>query len=255
MDTLVIDVGNTRIHWRMRRRGEELCEDHATLETMQTCISEWSGESGKPLRIAISCLRPGHRTALEKVLHELTALPILWIENGSAEEVSVETDYPEKTGADRALAALAWGGLHGRTPAVIIDAGTAVTVDAVSPEGILLGGWIAPGWEALRSSLSAAAPELPCGGTEVDSMPWALETSHALCGGFEAYFHAGIVDLHSRVQAGLQTDTYLEIATVLTGGDAHRLQADFPAALVIPGLVLDGLELALERVGSEQRAD
>ena len=86
-------------------------------------------------------------------------------------------------------------------------------------------------------------------------MPWARETSHALCGGFEAYFHAGIVDLHSRVQAGLQTDTDLEIATVLTGGDAHRLQADFPAAFVIPGLVLDGLELALERMDSEQRAD
>ena len=44
----------------------------------------------------------------------------------------------------------------------------------------------------------------------------------------------------------------MEVATVLTGGDAHRLKSDFPEAQVIPGLVLDGLELALERVDSEQ---
>ena len=171
MDTLVIDVGNTRIHWRLRRRGEELREDYATLETVQACISEWSDELGEPLRVAISCLRSSHRTALENVLQHLTAFPILWIENGSAEPVSVETDHPDKTGSDRALAALAWGGLHGGLPAVIIDAGTAVTVDAVSPEGVLLGGWIAPGWEALKSSLSVAAPELPCGYTETDTNP------------------------------------------------------------------------------------
>ena len=113
MDRLVIDVGNTRIHWRLRRRGEELREDHATLETVQACISEWSDESGEPLRVAISCLRPSHKTALENIFHNLTAFPILWIENGSGEGVSVETDYPEKTGADRALTALAWGSLHG----------------------------------------------------------------------------------------------------------------------------------------------
>ncbi len=252
MDRLVIDVGNTRIHWRLRRRGEELREDHATLETVQACISEWSGASTEPLRVAISCLRPSHRTALEKVLHHLTAFPILWIENGSAEPVSVETDHPEKTGADRALTALAWGGLHGGVPAVIIDAGTAVTVDAVSPEGVLLGGWIAPGWDALKSSLSVAAPELPSGISDAVPAPWARETVHALGGGFETLYRTGVAALQSRVQSGLKTSTDLEVATVLTGGDAHRLQGDFPKAQVIPGLVLDGLELALERVDSEQ---
>ena len=252
MDRLVIDVGNTRIHWRLRRRGEEVREDHTTLETVQAFISEWSDESGEPLRVAISCLRPSHRTALENILHNLTAFPILWIENGSAEQVSVETDHPEKTGADRALTALAWGSLHGGVPAVIIDAGTAVTVDAVSPEGVLMGGWIAPGWEALKSSLSVAAPELPSGSSESVPSPWARETVKALGGGIETLYRAGITALHSRVQSGLKTSAEVEVATVLTGGDAHRLKSDFPEAQVIPGLVLDGLELALERVDSEQ---
>ena len=252
MDRLVIDVGNTRIHWRLRRRGEEVREDHTTLETVQAFISEWSDESGEPLRVAISCLRPSHRTALENILHNLTAFPILWIENGSAEQVSVETDHPEKTGADRALTALAWGSLHGGVPAVIIDAGTAVTVDAVSPEGVLMGGWIAPGWEALKSSLSVAAPELPSGSSESVPFPWARETVKALGGGIETLYRAGITALHSRVQSGLKTSAEVEVATVLTGGDAHRLKSDFPEAQVIPGLVLDGLELALERVDSEQ---
>ena len=252
MDRLVIDVGNTRIHWRLRRRGEVVREDHATLETVQAFISEWSDVSGEPLRVAISCLRPSHRTALENILHNLTAFPILWIENGSAEQVSVETDHPEKTGADRALTALAWGSLHGGVPAVIIDAGTAVTVDAVSPEGVLMGGWIAPGWEALKSSLSVAAPELPSGSSESVPSPWARETVKALGGGIETLYRAGITALHSRVQSGLKTSAEVEVATVLTGGDAHRLKSDFPEAQVIPGLVLDGLELALERVDSEQ---
>lgn len=46
-------------------------------------------------------------------------------------------------------------------PAVVVDAGTAVTVDLVDASGTYIGGFIAPGPAAASAGLSLAAPALP----------------------------------------------------------------------------------------------
>ena len=252
MDTLVIDVGNTRIQWRLRRQSGELLEEYTTPDSLSASLKSHLGESGEGLRVAVSCLRQDQRSALSSILQSTISLPVLWIDNGAAEQVAVETEYPEKTGADRALAALAWGDRHGDVPAVVIDAGTAVTVDAVSGDGVLLGGWITAGWQSLKSSLASAAPELPHEISSDDSSPWARETSLAIGGGLETLYRSGIVALHSRVLPALQELSDQPVLTVLTGGDSVLLQSEFPDAILIPGLVLDGLESALARAESGQ---
>ena len=66
-------------------------------------------------------------------------------------ELAVMYEDPSKYGIDRALAAYAAYGFF-RDSCVVIDAGTAVTVDAVSQDGAVLGGYIFPGGQILMHS-------------------------------------------------------------------------------------------------------
>jgi len=244
--SLVIDAGNTRVHWRLRLENGSILEDHGSLDDpLSELVSSLSAEDHVG-QVAVSCLRSEHRTLIEPVIQNRSSNPILWIENGAAAQVSVETEFPQKTGADRALAALAWGQVGAGVPAVIIDAGTAVTVDAVSAEGVLLGGWISAGWQSMCNALGNSAPDLP---KNIGKAPiadgWALDTEGALGGGLEIFYREGIAGLHSRVCNGLVQRYDLSPQTILTGGDALLLEEVFTDARLIPGLVLDGLEAAL----------
>ena len=70
---------------------------------------------------------------------------------------------PSETGPDRLAAAAAAHAVAGGA-AVVVDVGSAVTVDAVDDDGVFLGGTIGPGRSALVAGLRGAAPALPCAG-------------------------------------------------------------------------------------------
>lgn len=62
-------------------------------------------------------------------------------------------DNPEKLGVDRWLAILGAESLHSKQSLLIIDAGTATTVDLIDNNGQHYGGWIMPGVESLFDSV------------------------------------------------------------------------------------------------------
>lgn len=74
----------------------------------------------------------------------------------------LEVDYPERVGMDRLMGAVAAERLRrpGRA-AVIIDMGTAVTVDALAPDGRFLGGAILPGIQMAAAALHRDTDALP----------------------------------------------------------------------------------------------
>ena len=68
-------------------------------------------------------------------------------------------EKPTNLGVDRWLAMV---GAYDEQPkaAVIIDAGTAITVDWIDEQGRHLGGWIAPGVELMKNSVTQRAPNV-----------------------------------------------------------------------------------------------
>jgi len=240
MTTLVIDIGNTRLSWRFRDDAGGVREGSASHAAIDDAIAEIPAVQS----IAISSVQPHHEKQLEQWMASSGAVEPLWIRSGADLPRVVQTESPHLTGADRALCALAWGATGDGQPAVIIDAGSAVTVDAVTASGQLLGGWIAPGWGALAEGLQRWTPSLPDVAELTDSdpqSPWATETGGALRGGVEGSFVGGIRALASRVQRGFE----VPVTTVLTGGDCDLLAEGLQPALLRRGLVLDGLELLL----------
>ena len=241
MGTLVIDIGNTRLAWRLREPSGVVSGGSASHAAITDALSSLP----RVQAIAISSVQRSHEDELQQWIETTHQPPPIWIRSGADLPSTVKTDEPHRTGADRALCAFAWGGADEQGPAIIIDAGTAVTVDAVNPSGQLLGGWIAPGWSALQRGLQQAAPALPQMSeehSEEASVPWSGETSRAIRGGIESMFVEGVLGLRRRVESELGNDA----TTVITGGDADRLLSALQPARSHPDMVLDGLERILE---------
>ena len=74
--------------------------------------------------------------------------------------IAVRVDRPSEVGADRLVNALAAARLYG-TPAVVVDFGTATTLDCVAADGAYVGGAIAPGLELGLEALAARTAKLP----------------------------------------------------------------------------------------------
>jgi type III pantothenate kinase len=141
-------------------------------------------------------------------------------------------DASQQLGVDRFLAMLA-ARLRVSGPVLVVDAGTALTLDAVDARGQHLGGFIVPGLGMARSSLRDGTDALP----EVEGsadLDLGTDTETAILGGTLAQQ----VALIRSVLAELATDTTL----VITGGDAERLIPFLGADLIhSPDLVLEGL--------------
>src|SRR5690606_8112429 len=77
--------------------------------------------------------------------------------------VPLENAYldPREAGVDRLLGALAVHADHPHAHGAVIDFGTALSISIVSPDGVFLGGLIAPGARALARGLVSLAPRLP----------------------------------------------------------------------------------------------
>ena len=199
---ILCDVGNSRIHCFDGKRVEHLAHDEGILRyrheaVRYICVSESA-------RKKIAEAAPAWR--------ELTA------------EGLFETRY-EGMGIDRIAACL---GAH---DGVVVDAGSAVTVD-VMEKGSHLGGWILPGLAAWRESLRRISPrlDLPLTPEAVPGGRLPLSTPEAVAFGF----FASVRDLVARHAKGRRV--------LLTGGDAETLAAVLPGAEVDETLIFRGME-------------
>jgi type III pantothenate kinase len=145
---------------------------------------------------------------------------------------------PARLGADR------WASLIGararyRGAVVIVDCGTAITVDAMAADGRHLGGLIAPGIELMTSSLTDKAPGIKISDDENRDITLLGSSTEAAVAGGVLYTVASLVD---RVLLDLGTELGSATKQIITGGDAERIapllsnQPRYEPDLVLIGL-------------------
>ncbi|MSR74652.1 MAG: type III pantothenate kinase [Planctomycetes bacterium] len=148
-------------------------------------------------------------------------------------------DYatPETLGMDRVAAAYAaWK--HDSGGALVLGAGTALTLDWVDASGTFRGGLIAPGRAALRSALEAAAPLLPAAGSAT-VFP-ARSSAECVALGLDVAFAGMVQEAVKRARSVCGSDLPLWIC----GGDAALVarcisgRVDVDESLVLRGLAL-----------------
>lgn len=156
--------------------------------------------------------------------------------------LEVETDFPERVGQDRLANALA-AYLRFRRAVVVVDFGTAITVDAVSAEGAFLGGAIFPGARISAAALADRTALLPPIDLEGPSSVPAPNTEDAIRAGL-IMGAAGAVD---RLVEETRKKLSVEAPVIGTGGEARFIAALTRTVREIePALTLEGLVRAVE---------
>ena len=159
-----------------------------------------------------------------------------------------KTDQPDRVGIDRLAAATAASHLvSSKRGCIIIDCGTAVSVDMVASEGQFLGGAILPGPALLARSLADGTSLLP----EISSLGHALpppmpgrSTNNAIAAGIGFGIRGAICRLVDEARRDLGTEADI----FLTGGWRGVIRGEFSNAREFPDLVLFGIGIAAMRI-------
>ncbi|MDX1678895.1 type III pantothenate kinase [Arsukibacterium sp.] len=142
---LLLDIGNTREKAALFDQGEIRTLSHLTADTLKTlplaavyfaCVADDSRLSALQKRLALDHL-PWHQISSQAKAFGVT--------NSYAE--------PQRLGVDRWLGLLAASRLYRGQSVMIVDAGTALTIDWLDKEGNHLGGWIMPGLRLQQQSV------------------------------------------------------------------------------------------------------
>jgi type III pantothenate kinase len=165
---LVCDVGNTNVTIGLARGGELLVQRRAAsrrdlspdeLEALFEGLLALDGRGLADVEaMTVASVVPAWSAALASVAGR-RGLPLL--EAGAANvPIPIRVDRPSEVGADRLVNAFAAGRLYGR-PSIVVDFGTATTLDVVAADGAYIGGAIAPGLELGLEALAARTAKLP----------------------------------------------------------------------------------------------
>lgn len=152
----------------------------------------------------------------------------------------LDVEHPERVGADRVCAAAA-GYARVKQACVVADFGTAITVNAVSDDGVFLGGAILPGLGLGARALAEQTAGLP--GIQVSRPATALgrTTEEALNAGLFFGARGAVRELTEALATSFGKWPKL----IFTGGDAALVGEDCDYVDVVdPDLGLIGLELA-----------
>lgn len=254
MKVLAIDAGNSRIKWGMadvHAQGESWLR-HAWIATTDAAsIGAALRELPAPECIAISNVAgEGVRAAITQALAQYAAAP-LWV-RGCAHQCGVKSSYadPAQLGADRWAGLIAAWRLHGKAgrACVVVNAGTTMTVDALSHEGVFLGGIIVPGLDLMRASLEQGTAQLKRQPGTYAYFP--DNTADAIMSG-ALNAAAGAIDrMHDHMTQSGESEALI----VLSGGAAGLIQPRLNAKVeLVDNLVLTGvLEIAREAMACEK---
>lgn len=237
---LEVDIGNTRIKWRTLLDGE--CLSRGSVDNEE--LNDWLQGLNKaivPNKVRLSCV--AGRDIVTCIAKQSDQWGSLFLEAKTSEAVAgVRCGYgePLSMGVDRWLAVVA--AYHRfRQPCVVVDVGSAITMDIVDGEGQHLGGYIVPGFEMMYQSLFHGTSKVKVTSMGHANLAPGRSTEQAVTQGSLLMVKSMIGSIIENLQAG-----GLLVQVVVTGGDGHHLMAVLDdSACFDAELVLDGLKFVI----------
>ena len=247
---LLVDIGNARIKWGLQD-GDSWTDGEAQLHKGRAfkdiARPIWK-DLVQPERVIVSNVagREYEKSVQTWIKRRWKVVPEFLRSQASLCGVTNAYQVPERLGADR-WANLIAAHAYYPGPAVIIDCGTAITIDALDAAGRHLGGLIVPGIDLMSAALvgNAAGIELNEPGSQSVSL-LGSSTESGVAGGV-LYTAVALVD---RVCQDLRAELGKATSMLLTGGDAGRLlplldtRPRHDANLVLKGLSVFAKESA-----------
>jgi len=246
---LAVDVGNTQTviglisgeeldgHWRVSTDAS-LTADELRIKIGGLLRAE--GRSWDDVeRMIVSSVVPRLTIAYEEVATRATDRVPMIVGPGLKTGMPISYDNPHEVGADRIVNGVAASRLFG-VPVIVVDFGTATTMDVIDEHGAYLGGAIAPGIETSAAALFSRAARL----SQVDLEP----TDRVIGTNTRASVQAGLILGEAARVDGLVRRAWRELGretpVVATGGLAQRMAplcetiGEVDADLTLKGLAM-----------------
>jgi type III pantothenate kinase len=246
---LLIDAGNTRVKWALvpnaelgsATLGQWTASGMVEHPQIRELSKQWHGRN--IVRVLISNVAgQTMRDTLEQVLLGalgMQPVPLEWF-SATASLAGVRNNYrtPAQLGCDRFASAIGAHALYPGKALIVATCGTATTVDAISPDGVFLGGMILPGLGLMASALARNTAQLPQVAETMNiDAPFADHTDAAIVSGCLSA-QAGAIERAMTAHC----HQYGEVQCILSGGAAPLIAPQLQFAPVrIDNLVLIGL--------------
>ncbi len=251
---LQLDVGNTRLKWRcladpsrvVIASGFFVRQDHPDVESLVASLFQELGAQVGVAQLAVievgSVAGAAFNVELALLLSDQSGVnPSFSVVSMVASGVKCAYEKPEQLGVDRWLAVLAASHRYPADVVVIVDCGSAITVDVVA-EGCHLGGYIAPGLRLMMSALYRNTSQVKVAAMSAEELSLGCNTDDAVSSGVLS-MAVGLVERVCRDEA-LASGS---LSLVVTGGDGGELVRHLDVSCPVyrcDDLVLEGLQWA-----------
>lgn len=260
---LCLDVGNTQIHGGVFDAAGRLCMQFrkSTLPIGTTdelgifflaVLRENGVEPQQVRQVAICSVVPAALYSLRGAAEKYFRCEPLVLQAGVKTGLKIKYRNPAEVGADRIANAMAAVHRHPGQDVLVVDLGTATTIEVITAEADYLGGAIMPGLGMAADALASktaklsrveiAPPPAVFGRTSVESIQSGL-------------FH-GHVGAMKHLLAGMAAEAFDGRKPVVlgTGGFARMFEGEGLFDAVVPELVLLGLRRAAELNAPETKS-
>ena len=250
LSALLLDIGNSRLKWGVLSDGAIRRTGHITQDTIrEQGLSALTSRLPRQVDTVIASNVAGSSIATR--LSGFVGMHCgcdMRFARSEKQACGVVNSYrqPRHMGVDRWVAMIgAWAELG--AACVIVDVGTAVTIDALNGKGQHLGGQILPGVAMMAAALSSQTSDIPkvrlrsaVQGRGLNM--FASSTTRAV----EQGTTNAVVGAIERATRALQ-ESRIRPTIILTGGDASRILKSLDdGPLHRPHLVLQGLARILD---------
>lgn len=238
---LLIDAGNTRIKWALVDEGTWLRSGVLPVEQAGELSRQFAGLEG--IRQVWASNVAGEEIAqhIRNASTGLSAQPRFIVAQEAQCGVRNGYSSPAQLGSDRWAALIAaWHLVRGTC--LVVNSGTATTVDALSAKGEFIGGLILPGVELMQRSLCGATAQLQA--AQGKYAPFPLNTADALYSG-ALQASCGAIERQHALLGGSS------VPVVLSGGAKEVLRNRLNVPLrIVDNLALQGLWLIAQETNA-----
>ncbi len=232
---LAVDAGNTRIKWGLHDGNSWQAEGWVATADGAGLGETWKGLAASERIVASNVAGPWVAMQIEEA-RQGWAAEIEWVVAVES-QCGVRNGYetPSKLGSDRWAALIAARAIAPEG-CVVVNAGTAMTVDALTADGMFLGGMVTPGLATMLRSLAESTAAIERGGGHCRDFP--QNTPDAVYSGALSAMVGAVWHMNALLAGKIRRAP----TCLLSGGDAQLLLPLLSGKTrMVDNLVLDGL--------------
>lgn len=235
---VLIDIGNTRTKYCIVKDGNRKSQEAISNRSLTSDFLDTNFKAATRMIVA-SVSEQQLTEDLSNWCHTRKVNYQRVISEAKKNNVITAYQVPIQLGVDRWLALIGTAKIFPNKNVLIIDAGTATTVDLLAADGNHQGGWILAGIDTLITSILATTTQVHANEKEQESIAFGKNTSENV---HNAAWAATVGAVNLAISQA-QQDGFIVDEVIFTGGNGATLSTLIDCrSKIIEGLVFTGLQ-------------